>query len=149
MKPKNATLFAISLACALILTGCGSNNSEPSSISSAGVTQPSDAPTETASPDLNSGSAMPEVEGPEPEFSSTQMFCDITDAKGKVTLEDVILADNIAVEMQASGNDFLVSSAQNYEVFADNFQLAIDEKKSQLSPYEMEIITKSCTSAVR
>jgi hypothetical protein len=145
MKTKNITVFAISVVCALMFTGCSSSEGE--TIVEA-ATQPTQSPSSTPSPVPEvDGKAMPNLKEPEPVYSSTKLFCDITDANGLVTSDDVTLATNIAEEMRNSGNELLVPSAQNYEIFANEFQFALDEKKGQLAPYEMEIITKSCGSS--
>lgn len=137
MKIKQPiSVFAISIACVLMLAGC--SNSSEEKISSPTTSQPS-----------ASFSPEPITEEDNAEDPAIALFCGITDAEGKVTPEDVTLANEIAVELRASEDEFLVAEAQNYEIFAEDFQFALDEMEGQLLPSNMELISRSCSSIPR
>lgn len=144
---KTIQAIIVTAICVLVMTGCSSSEEKTANKEvSTEVTQPSSAPAETSDPAVD-GTGPAEIKGPELEYSPTQLFCGIKDSGGKVTSEDVILADNIATEMRASGDEFIVLSAQTFEILAEEFQFAIDENKSHVSPSELEIIIKSCEIA--
>ena len=151
MKIKNPiSVFAISVACVLMLAGC--SNSSEEKISTPTTSQPSAAASPEPSPEATTGPediSIPTLDSDALEDPTIALFCGITDAEGKVTPEDVILANEIATELRASEDEFLVSEAQNYKIFAEDFQFALDETKGQLLPSEIELISKNCSSIPR
>ena len=150
MKNKKiVTIFTVGIVSMLLLAGCGGTE-DTTDIGTPTTTDPASAPT--AEPTTPASDTPATVEDPMNAASdpkSVELFCGVSEANGKVTTKDVDLANEIAEELEASSDAFVVETAHNYRVFAEYFQYALDNTDSQLPSNELEMMDTSCELSVQ